>query len=148
MNPHPHIYRVNGRPLPGMPPSVCAQVTAACRVIERRTGFTAWYHAGNQSVQYHPGRRPHMAPTADYLSEGGRYNPIDIDSACQRIFRSNQSLWRKERDLDRAEQRKLDERERALDNHADTVAGSLVGEILHNINRARNPHSQRVFVMS
>lgn len=147
-NKFPHLYRVDGRPLPGLPPRVQREVTAACDAIRRRTGYQAWYHAKGKSVQYHRGERPRYGSAQDVLVNSRGYHPIDVESACQRVLRSRASMDKKLAALERAERANTDARERALAKHADDIGGSLVDEILHQVRRSEDPHGHRVFSFS
>lgn len=143
-----HLIRVDGRSLPKLPKSVSKQVTDACRQIEARCKVTAWYHCGNSTVQYHFTRTPTIAPVADYLITNGRYHPISVRDSCSRLLRARMSRKRKDYEIAKIESNNKSVRENEINKLADDCKGSLVGELLHNIRKIQNPHSQRVFATS
>lgn len=147
-NPYPHLYRVDGRALPGLPKRVQREVSAACKTIKKRTGYQAWFHAKSKSVQYHRGERPRFGAAVDELDRRGRYHPISIEDACKRIWRSRASLDKKFAAFDKAERANATAKEEALAKHADDIGGSLVDEILHQVRKREDPHSQRTFMLS
>ena len=147
MNPHPHLYRVDGRPLPGLPRRVQSEVTRACREIKRRTGYQAWYHAPQRAVQYHRGTSPRYGATQDVLHTAGRYHPISVESACKRIGRSRMRMDRKLAVMKQSASDRTTAKDKAIHSKAVDISGSLVDEIKYRMRKAQDPHSTRVFPM-
>lgn len=148
MNQRPPIVRIDGSDLPGVPDSVLSEVTQSVREIEERTGYTAWYYIPSRRVQYHPGTTPRRAPVGDSIFPGGGYNPIDVEFTIKQIFASHESTARKEAQIRQMESDMETRREKALQDHAVDISGSLVGELLHIARKIENPHSRRVFAVS
>lgn len=147
-NPYPHLYRVDGRPLPGLPPRVQRETTAACKEIRRRTGYQGWYHAPARAVQFHRGERPKHGTIQDNLMSGGRYHPLSVECACKRLWRSRRSMDEKLAAFEKAERANATARDEQLAKHADDIGGSLVDEILHQVRKCAEPHSRRVHMLS
>jgi len=147
-NPYPHLYRIDGRALPGLPPRIQREVTRACKEITRRTGYRAWFHAPSMTVQYHRGEFPKFGCAQDHVMTRGRYHPISVIDACKRIWRSRWSMDQKIAAFEKAERANTTARDEKLHKHADDIGGSLVDEILHHTRKAQDPFSQRVFQLS
>lgn len=101
-NPYPMLYRLDGRDVPTLPDSLMPEILRACRIVEQRTCYTAWYNVDLKSVIWVIGEDPARgAADQDVLFHKGRYSPIDAEQTCRLLERARQPWKHKQRAVER-----------------------------------------------
>lgn len=143
-----YLTKVDGRKIPGIASSVQREITAACRLIRRRTGWQGWYHALLGTIQFHPGEQPKNGSVSDTVFQRGRYLRVRVDEVCDRINATKMPMHKKERIVERSHQQHDDKRDTALGKITEELMPTLKDMLGYQRRMLHSPHSQRVFVMN
>ena len=143
---YPHLHIVDGRPLPGVPDHLIAEITEACRQIKARTGCTGFYHELMRGVQYHVGDEPNGGPCADVLFQKDRYIPIVVHKTIDSILRVvNKSREEKDAEIAAARRKGTENQYNKYKSLASNLSTEMRDRVKYRVRKAENKHSQRVF---
>lgn len=143
-----YLTKVDGRRIPGLASSIEHEITCACKLIRRRTGWQGWYHAILKQIQFHPGEKPKNGSVSDTVFQRGRYLRVRVDEVCDRINATKMPMYKKERIVDRSQQASDDQRDSALSKITEDLMPTLQDMLSFQRMKLDSVHSQRVFVMN
>ena len=140
-----HLHLVDGRPLPGVPDHLIAEITDACRKVKAATGCTGFYHELMRGVQYHVGDEPNGGPAADILFQKDRYMPIVVHKTIVAILSVvNKSRAEKDAEIASARRRSTETQYNAQKKLASDLSSELRSRVRFTLGKMENKHSQRV----
>jgi len=148
MTTYPHLFRVDGRHLPGVPRSLQAEITSACRQIERRTGTSAWYHVPLQTVQYHIGAKPRGGPAESLVFQGDRYIKINVNNTCERIYGARVAAHKKTQAINEAYAESKRKMAEEIQKHNDDVRPERIDFVKYQMNKRNHGRHSRNQVLT